>query len=89
MFADAAYQGLWREHACSRTPRKATKKHPLTVEQQRENRALFRKRLPVEHVIRCLEIFRCLASVYRYRRRRFHLHLNLLAGIYNAMLAAP
>ena len=69
-------------------PRKVTKKCSLTAEQKRENRALSRRRLPVEQVIRCLKIFRCLASVYRHRRRRFHLRLNLLAGIYNAMLTA-
>ena len=86
--ATQPYQGLWREHACSRTPREATKKCPLTAEQKRENRALSRRRLPVEQVIRCLKIFWCLASVYRHRRRRFHLRLNLLAGIYNAMLTA-
>ena len=88
LLADTAYQGLWREHACSRIPREATKKCPLTAEQKRENWALSRRRLPVEQVIRCLKIFRCLASVYRHRRRRFHLRLNLLAGIYNAMLSA-
>ena len=88
LLADAVCQGLWREHACSRIPREATKKCPLTAEQKRENWALSRRRLPVEQVIRCLKIFRCLASVYRHRRRRFHLRLNLLAGIYNAMLSA-
>lgn len=89
VIADAGYQGLWREHACSRTPHKATKKCPLTDEQRRENRALSRVRLPVEQIIRCLKIFRCLSSVYRHRRRRFHLRLNLVAGLYNAMYAPP
>ena len=46
LLADAAYQGLWREHACSRTPREATKKCPLTAEQKRENWALSRMRIP-------------------------------------------
>lgn len=48
LIADAGYQGLWREHTCSRTPHKATKKCPLTTQQQRDNRALSRVRLPVE-----------------------------------------
>jgi len=41
----------------------------------------------VEQVMRCLEIFCCLAGVYRHRRRRFQLRLNLIAGLYNAMCA--
>jgi IS5 family transposase len=86
LIADAAYQGIQRAHEYARTPHKATKKHPLTPAQKRENRALSKRRLPVEHTIRCLKIFRCLSSVYRHRRRRFLLRLSLLAGLYNAML---
>ncbi len=85
LIADAGYQGVWREHRCSRTPHKATQKCPLTPQQRRDNRALSRVRLPVEQIIRCLKIFRCLAGVYRHRRRRFQLRLNLIAGLYNAM----
>lgn len=87
--ADAGDQGLQRTHVCARTPQKATKHHPLTSTQKQDNRAFSLLRLPVEHVIRCLKIFRCLSSVYQHRRRRFHLRLNLLAGLYNAMLLCP
>jgi IS5 family transposase len=86
LIADAGYQGIQRAHSSARTPHKATKKHPLTPVQKRENRALAQRRLPVEHTIRRLKIFRCLSSVYRHRRRRFLLRLSLLAGLYNAML---
>ncbi|GGR21334.1 transposase family protein [Deinococcus ruber] len=89
LIADAGYQGIQRAHSCARTPKKATKKHPLTPAQKQDNRALSQVRLLVEHVIRCLKIFRCLSSVYRHRRRRFQLRLSLLAGLYNAMLACP
>lgn len=89
LLADAGYQGVWREHACSRTPHKATKKKPLTPDQRAQNRDLARARLPVEHVIRCLKIFRCLKDVYRHRRRRFHLRLQLISALYNAMCAKP
>ena len=45
------------------------------------NRVLASYRIVVENIIRCLKVFRILSSVYR--RRRFGLRFNLIAGIYN------
>ena len=89
VLADAAYNGITREHACSRTPRKSSKHHPLTAAQRASNRLLARKRLVVEHVIRRIKIFRILKGTYRHRRRRVQLRLTLIAALYNLMRRLP
>ena len=84
--ADAGYQGLADLHTNSRTPKKRSKHHPLTVEQKAANRELARQRIYVEHVIRKVKIFRILSERYRNRRRRFGLRFNLIASLYNLEL---
>lgn len=84
--ADAGYQGLGKLHANSQTPFKKTKLHPLTAEQKASNRALSRKRILIENIIRKLKIFRILSERYRNRRKRFGLRFNLIAAIYNMEL---
>ena len=83
VLADSGYQGLDKLHAKSRTPRKKPRNGHLTDEQKRNNRELASRRVVVEHVIRCLKIFRILAERYRNRRQRFPLRFNLIAGLYN------
>jgi len=83
LLADAGYQGIQHQHAHTRTPKKASEHHPLTDIQQADNRRLARVRLPVEHVICRLKIFRIFKETYRHRRRRFHLRVNLIAALYN------
>ena len=83
MLADSGYQGLDKLPGKSRTPKKKPKKGKLTKEEKRANRALARRRIVVENVIRSLKIFRILAERYRNRRKRFSLRFNLVAGIYN------
>jgi hypothetical protein len=83
VLADSGYQGLAQLHEKSRTPRKKPRKSELTDEQKQANRELARRRVVVEHVIRCLKIFRILAERYRNRRKRFSLRFNLIAGLYN------
>jgi transposase len=84
--ADAGYQGLAALHPNSQTPAKKTKWHPLTTEQKSTNRALSRKRILIENIIRKLKIFRILSERYRNRRKRFGLRFNLIAAIYNLEL---
>ena len=83
VLADSGYQGLAKLHEKSKTPRKKPRKSELTEEQQQSNRELARRRVVVEHVIRCLKIFRILAERYRNRRKRFSLRFNFIAGLYN------
>ncbi|WP_237725104.1 transposase family protein [Deinococcus alpinitundrae] len=77
LIGDAEYQGIWHDHGHSITPHKDSKANPLTSEERQENRVLASTRLRVEHVIRQLKIFRVLKDVYRHRRRRFSLRVNL------------
>lgn len=83
---DSGYQGMQKMHANCQKPDKATKKKPLTQEQKRRNRKISSKRVPVEHTIRKLKVFRILGERYRNRRRRFGLRLNLIAAIINMEL---
>lgn len=81
--ADRGYQGIQHQHFNSRTPYRKSKKNPLTPEQITTNQRLASQRIPVEHVIRRLKVFRILKETYRHRRRRFGLRLNLIASLYN------
>lgn len=82
-WADKGYQGLQKLHSLSRIPFKKKRNQSLNVEQKKFNRELATDRIIIEHIHRCLKIFRILSSRYRNRRRRFGLRFNLIAGIYN------
>jgi len=69
--AVAGYQGLADLYTNSRTPKKKSKHHPLTV----------------EHVIGKVKVFRILSERYRNRRKRFGLRFNLIASLYNLELS--
>ena len=71
------------QHQRAYCPKKASKHHPLTLNQKAYNRVLASYRIVVENIIRCLKVFRILSSVYRNCRRRFGLRFNLIIGIYN------
>ena len=81
--ADSGYQGMQKKPGKVLIPKKNSKLHKLTKEDKRANRALAKKRIKVENVIRRLKIFRILAERYRHRRKRLGLRFNLLSGIYN------
>jgi hypothetical protein len=84
---DSGYQGIQKLYpAATKLPFKSTKTKPLTKEQKKHNGALASDRVVIEHVIRVLKIFKILAYPYRNRRKRFHLRLNLIAGLYNYKL---
>ena len=85
--ADSGYQGLQKLHPNTTLPVKGTKKHPLTASDKRHNYAHSSKRIFVEHAIRRIKVFRILKEVYRNRRKRFGLRLNLIAAIVNMELA--
>jgi IS5 family transposase len=87
--ADSGYQGLKKLHAKSHTPKKKSKRHPLTQEEKADNRALSRQRMFIEHVIGRLKVFKLLAERYRNRRKRFGLRFTLIAALYNLEYASP
>ncbi len=87
LLADKGYQGILKIHEFSQTPIKKPKGKKLTKEQKKYNRGLNRIRIAVEHVNRCLKIFKILSYPYRNRRYKFGLRSHLIAGIYNSNLA--
>jgi len=86
LVADAGYQGVLALHPNSQTPAKKSKLHPLSHAQKTSNRALSRKRILIENIIRRIKIFRILSERYRNRRKRFSLRFNLIAAICNMEL---
>jgi hypothetical protein len=80
---DTGYQGIQKLHENADLPKKKTKKHPLTKEDKKNNRALSSERVLNENVIGVLKRFKIIADRYRNRRKRFGLRFNLIAGIYN------
>ena len=80
---DQGYQGIQKIHKSSCIPYKKPQKQQLSPEQKKYNRNLASVRIVIEHVYRCLKIFRILSERYRNRRKRFSLRFNLIAGIYN------
>jgi hypothetical protein len=81
--ADSGYQGIKKLHSNSETPKKKTKKKPLTKEEKANNRRLSSERVYVEHVNRWLKRLRIIAERYRNRRKRYGLRLSLLCGLHN------
>ena len=80
---DSGYQGITNIHAHSETPKKKSKRQPLSKEDKRNNKALSQKRIAVEHVIGCIKKFKIIGDRYRNRHKRFGLRFNLICGIYN------
>jgi|TARA_B110000037_G_scaffold211406_1_gene262919 hypothetical protein len=86
VLADSGYQGLAKLHHNTKTPRKKSKKKPLTNVDKQNNRQLAKERILNENVIGSLKRFKILSDRYRNRHRRFGLRFNLIAGIYNLEL---
>jgi len=86
---DTGYQGIAKLHAQSKLPKKRSKKHPLSLEDKRNNRAISSDRVLNEHVIGHVKRFKILSERYRNRRKRFALRFNLIAGICNFELHIP
>ena len=83
LLADTGYQGLKRLHFKTQTPRKRSKKRPLTKEDTKRNRKISAERAMNKNVIGRLKRFKILSDRYRNRRKRFALRFNLISGIYN------
>ena len=62
IIADKGYQGIDKIHHLSETPIKKPRTGKLTKKQKKYNRELNRLRIVVEHVNRCLKIFKILSD---------------------------
>ena len=80
---DSGFQGIDKYHKNSETPKKKSKKNPLTMEEKANNKRLASERILVEHINRKIKIFKIMAQRYRNRRKRYGLRSNLICGIYN------
>jgi hypothetical protein len=81
--ADKGYQGIAKLHKNSETPKKKTKKCPLTKEDKANNRRINSERVYVEHTNCRLKRMHILAERYRNRRKRFGLRISLFCGLHN------
>jgi len=80
---DSGFQGIDKYHRNSETPKKKSKKNPLTKEEKANNTRLARERILVENINAVLKVFKLLAQKYRNRRKRYGLRANIICGIYN------
>ncbi len=71
-------------HSNSAKPIKGTKKKPVTKKDKEDIPQAGSKRVMVAHTIRELKIFRIVAVLYRNKRKRFGLRINLIAALCNA-----
>lgn len=81
--ADSGYQGIEKLHSNSETPKKRTKKLPLTKYAKENNRRIGSERIYIEHTNCRLKRLRIIAERYRNRRKRFGLRMSLFCGLYN------
>ncbi len=86
MVADSGYQGLATTHPQSCLSRKKPCGGALSPDDKTHNRSLGRFRMPIEHVIRSLKVWRIVKETYRNRRKRFALRFKLIAGLINVGL---
>jgi len=81
--ADSGYQGISSIHLNSETPRKKSKKHPLTKEEKLSNRRLSKERVLIEHINRRIKRFKILSHRYRNKRRNHALRVALICALHN------
>ena len=80
---DLGYLGIKKHHKRTSIPYKSSKKHPLTARQKRYNRALSRKRVVVENVIRNCKIFNIVKNTYRGKHKNYGIIWNIVAELVN------
>lgn len=83
---DSGFQGIAKLHANSETPKKSSKKNPLTNEEKANNRRIARERILIENINAKIKVFKIVANKYRNHRKRHYLRMSLICGIYNREL---
>ncbi len=86
-YGDSGYQGIQKLYANSETPHKKPKDGELTKDEKRENRALAKVRIPIEHVNRRCKIFRIVKETYRGKHRNYHKTWTVIAALVNMRYA--
>lgn len=80
---DSGFQGIAGLHANSETPKKSSKKTPLTDEEKANNRRIAQERILIENINAKIKVFKIVANKYRNRRKRHNIRMSLICGIYN------
>ena len=83
VIVDKGYQGIAKLHVNSVLPRKASKKHKLTLCEKLYNRLVARCRVYIENINSYLKRFRIFSGKYRNHRKRFSLRFVLICAVYN------
>lgn len=86
-YGDSGYQGIAKLYENSQTPPKKPQGGELTATQKKENRALARLRIPIEHVNRQCKIFRIVKEIYRGKHKNFSKVWTVIAGLVNLRYA--
>lgn len=81
---DKAYQGEPRID----TPKKKTKNQKLTPEVKAENRRKSQERIVVEHLIRCLKIFRVASERFRLNAKHYQKVILAVCGLVRLRIEA-
>lgn len=83
-FVDTGFQGMQAMHDRTFIPAKATKNHPLTLEQKQNNTLISSVRIVVEHAIGGFKRFKAASDVYRNKLANLDDTLTYLsAGLWN------
>ena len=82
---DKGYQGIKRGYGHRRVqiPQRASKLHPLTPAQKRENQRLARERVEVEHTIGRIKKYRVIGQTYRHRLTEYDPVMQVVCGLVN------
>jgi len=83
VLGDSGYQGITKLYSNAKTPKKKTKKNPLSKEEKKSNRQLARERIIIEQINAKIKVFKITKYPYRNRRKRFGLRMNLICAIIN------
>ena len=67
----------------AKTPKKKTKKNPLSKEDKKSNRQLARERIIIEQINAKIKVFKITKYPYRNRQKRFGLRMNIICAIIN------
>ncbi len=80
---DSGYQGVHNVYSNSQTPKKKSKKRPLTEEDKKYNKGLAKQRTPVEHINRRCKIFRIAKETYRGKHKHYSKVWNVITALVN------
>ncbi|WP_440867141.1 transposase family protein [Symbiopectobacterium purcellii] len=84
IWADTGFQGIDKQHPNTQTPKKGTRKRPLSPEQKQENKIISGIRITVEHAIAGIKRLGCMTQILRNRRPFIDdTFLLLSAGLWN------